>query len=100
MVVSSSSVSSSDGLILLRCNIWLVGRSVDFGGTFGEVGSFIEVEEMAKSVVLIGVRLKGFLRLNVPTSVVAIGFKVGVGVIGLGGVVVLVVFAAVLLLLC
>ena len=51
---------------------------------------------MAKSVVLIGVRLKGFLRLKVPTRVAAIGFEVGVGVTGLDGAVVVPV-AAVLL---
>lgn len=82
-IASSSAASSSDGSTLLRCNIWLVGRNVDFGGTVGEAGSFIEVEEIAKSVVLIGALLKGFLRLNVPTSVAAIGFEVGVGVLGL-----------------
>jgi hypothetical protein len=49
----------------------------------GEFGSFIEVEDMAKSVVLIGVLLKGFLRRRVPTRVAAIGFDVGVGVTGL-----------------
>ena len=98
MMMISSSASSSDGSTLLRCKIWLVGLSVDLGGTVGEAGSFMEVEEMAKSVVLIGARLKGFLRLNVPTSVAAIGFEVGVGVTGLdGAVVVLVVVVALLL---
>lgn len=96
MTVSSSG-SSSDGSTLLRCKIWLVGLSVDLGGTVGEVGSFMEVEEMAKSVVLIGARLKGFLRLNVPTSVAAIGFEVGVGVAGLDGAAFVLVVVALLL---
>lgn len=81
----SPSKSSSEGSILFCCNIWLIGRSVDLGGIMGELGSFIDVEDMVKSVVLIGVRLKGFLRRRVPTSVAAMGFDAGIGVTGIEG---------------